>query len=86
MENKLQLEVYPDHSNATFQLNVFGNSTGNLKIRLLNRGGQIIYTEDHKGCNGSSTHMIDLSKKAKGIYLLQLTTDHELICKKLVLE
>ena len=88
----IQLKVYPNPSTGGFiieikNLRVFQNLVGlNIKIKLLNINGQVIYAEKLNKFTNSYRKEINMKNYPKGIYTLQIISDSGIINKKVVLE
>lgn len=81
-ENKeaISLEIYPNPGNGLFYLSSVYKL---LHIELFNMLGEKVYTADLKA--GES--QLDLSQFAKGMYMLQATSDQKLsISKKIIIQ
>ena len=87
-----QILLYPNPNTGEFiiefqNLRGFQNLAGlDVKIKLLNPSGQVIYKEKISGFKGSYRKEINMKDYAKGIYNLQIITDKGLINKKVVKE
>ena len=57
----------------------------NIKIKILNVYGAELHFEEKENFVGEYTKQIDLNNYPKGIYLLEIKTEVELINKKLIL-
>ncbi|MCX6352359.1 MAG: T9SS type A sorting domain-containing protein [Bacteroidetes bacterium] len=81
-QNK-ELVIYPNPAQGIFTLNLSTPQSG--KIEITNTLGQSIYTQTIKE---ESTATIDLSKQAKGVYIVELIINNEelRIYKKVVVE
>ena len=81
-ENNLsELAIYPNPTNGEFTIDL-REVKQNVKATLTNSLGQVILTQ-----NFTSTNFINLVIDApKGVYLLQLESDREVITKKIIKE
>jgi hypothetical protein len=69
-----------------FNLSFVSKNTQNLKIRVINIVGEIIYTEQLDRFIGEYLKRVDFSNNAKGIYFLIAETNNGVINKKLILQ
>ncbi len=73
--------VYPNPTNAEFQLNLSGKNLKN-EIQIYNSTGQEVY----KATEFNNTSTIDLSHLNKGIYLIRIANKEGITTTKLILE
>ena len=74
--------IYPNPNTGIFSLQ-FENLTGKALIEVYNITGQLVLSEK---LNNSLFKTIDLSKQAKGIYLVKVKTDSYSSSEKIVVE
>ncbi|MFC5269460.1 T9SS type A sorting domain-containing protein [Adhaeribacter terreus] len=79
-QNNLQVAVYPNPSNGLFTLNLQKGHTYTFVITDLT--GKVIEQKTVK----TKTAQLDLSKAAKGIYLLNITSEYKTATRKLFVE
>jgi hypothetical protein len=80
------LDVYPNPSRDVFNVMFTSEEVQDLKVRVINLVGKVVYTEDLQQFVGEYTKSIDLATYNKGIYLLEIETDNGVINKKLILQ
>jgi len=80
------LTIYPNPSRDVFNISFVSEEKQNLEVRLVNVIGEQLIMEDLKQFIGEYTKEIDLTDKAKGIYFLEIETEHGIINKKLILQ
>ena len=83
--NEVSLVIYPNP--ATNRLNISFETTspaGSLKMQSVT--GALIYNENWSTANGKQDKAIDLTTVSKGVYILQIATDKEIITRKVVKE
>ncbi len=78
VENSINAVVYPNPTKN----NVTVESEGLSHIRIVNTYGQTVYNANHEGDQA----IIDLSKTAKGIYMMHIEANGEQVVKKIVVE
>lgn len=78
------LSVYPNPTtdNVTIDFNVATPS--NVSVKLMGLNGQLVYTKELGQFVGKFSHSVDMSSEAKGVYFLQITTDKDVINKKVI--
>ena len=80
------LDVYPNPSRDVFNISFTSESVQNLRVRVSNLVGEIVYTEDLQQFVGEYTKVIDLGAYTKGVYFLEITTNNGVVNKKLILQ
>jgi len=78
------LVIYPNPSRDIFNVSFTSETQQNLKVRMLNVVGEVVYTENLDQFVGEYTKQINLEDNAKGIYFLEIETDDGVINKKLI--
>ncbi|MBT5089767.1 MAG: T9SS type A sorting domain-containing protein, partial [Flavobacteriales bacterium] len=80
------LSIYPNPSRDIFNVSFTSDSKQDLRVRILNVIGEELINDNLEQFIGEYTKAIDLTKNAKGIYLLEIETNDGIINKKLVLQ
>ena len=75
-------EIYPNPSTGNVQLTMSNEQLKNARIEIVTITGKTVYTSSLQGTKQS----IDLSKQAKGIYIIKLIGEGFVSTQKLVLE
>ena len=78
VENSINAVVYPNPTKGKVTV----ESEGLSHIRIVNTYGQTVYNANHEGDQA----IIDLSKMAKGIYMMHIEANGEQVVKKIVVE
>jgi hypothetical protein len=78
--------VYPNPNNGILNIKFSVDSNINFSLSLINFIGQSVTLEKQDLFNGKYVNHFDLSKHAKGIYLLEMKTENIVIKKKLILQ
>lgn len=76
------ISIFPNPSNGTFQIQ---SDERINQLIVTNLSGQVILQHTNVD-NGDAAIEIDMNNQAKGVYLLQLTTDKEVYNRKIILE
>jgi len=84
--NSSSISVFPNPTNGYATLNFNLNQKSNVIVKIFNMQGQIVYMETQNQNSGEYLTSIDFSKQAKGIYLLQFTTDNYSTTRKIIVE
>ena len=84
--DEIDINLFPNPNNGVFQLEVSTMNVMDLEINVINTLGQVVFT---KTSTKNSTHFkekIDLSKSAKGVYYVRVSSNEGAITRKLVIE
>ena len=81
-----ELSVYPNPSRDEFNVTFTSESQQSIELRIINLVGEIIFTETLENFEGEYTNSFNMSEYSKGVYLLELDTDHGIVNKKLILQ
>ncbi|WP_114783185.1 SBBP repeat-containing protein [Botryobacter ruber] len=87
-ESKLAtpLTIYPNPVHEKLQLKLPLTGKTNLELRLLDTNGRLLLKQNHTAVSGEFHHTLDLRDTPRGIYLLQLVTNQEVITRRIVKE
>ena len=80
------LDVYPNPSRDIFNVSFTSEDVQDLDVRIINVIGEVVYTENLNEFVGQYTKQVDLATYTKGVYFLEITTNNEVINKKLILQ
>lgn len=82
------ISIYPNPSIGPVNIEINTNNNEDLVVEIFNSIGQIVYTKhyNYKYSPIDIIEQIDLSNSPKGIYLLQLKTQHMTSVKKVVIQ
>jgi hypothetical protein len=84
-EKGLELKLFPNPSQGQFRLQLTGIETDEALLTITDITGKVMQQQEVKATNGSISETVDL-KAAKGIYLLQVKADSQIIIRKVVVE
>jgi len=79
-------KLYPNPTNGSTTITFNTDRETSIIIRLTDMKGNEIYKEFKNQFNGEYKSNIDLSKEAKGIYMLNVITDQGTVNKKIIVE
>ena len=82
----LYINIYPNPNSGEFVIEMEISQSEDLKLKLFNLIGQVIYEETLNKFSGVYKKRINLSTKAKGVYTLKLISAQDIISKKIVIE
>ncbi|MFH2142152.1 MAG: DNRLRE domain-containing protein [Bacteroidota bacterium] len=79
-KNNFVFEIYPNpaYGSLNIELNSMVNQLN--KIEIFNLQGEMIYSNDFEGL----FYNLNLSGLCKGLYLIKVSNDYEICCKKLI--
>ncbi|KAA9325004.1 SBBP repeat-containing protein [Adhaeribacter soli] len=81
----MEVKLYPNPSNGKFQLQLSGLKAASADMIITDLAGKVVMQKQVKASNDSILENIEL-KAAKGIYLLQIKADQQVITWKMVIE
>ncbi|MBC7861948.1 MAG: T9SS type A sorting domain-containing protein [Bacteroidia bacterium] len=84
VNNNYQLGVFPNPTSNSVDVVFEDKQSQKLSVKLLTVSGQLVYEENLATFNGKYTKKIDLSAFAKGVYMLQISTDKQVVHKKII--
>ena len=80
------MNVYPNPSRGEFKISFNLESRQDVYLSITNYLGEVILTEELKEQEGQYNKTIDLSNKANGIYMLNITTNNQNINQKIIIQ
>ncbi|RLD87429.1 MAG: hypothetical protein DRJ09_10320 [Bacteroidetes bacterium] len=80
------LNVYPNPTNGLLNINFDVEKANDVKVIISNINGQVVYQENINSLNGVYNNSIDLSRQAKGVYMLSIVSSKGKTVKKIVLQ
>ena len=78
-------EVYPNPSTGVFMVEVNPDKKEDISISVSNAIGEVIYQSNHQNISSSLQLKLNLINEAKGIYFVQIKTDHSSVVKKMLI-
>jgi hypothetical protein len=78
------LAIYPNPSRDVFNITFTSEELQDLRVRVINIVGEVVYTEDLQQFVGEYTKSIDLTNYTKGVYFLEIKTNNSTVNKKLI--
>lgn len=82
----VKCEAFPNPSRGVFSVEFTSFVRQDLEVRIINSIGEIVYIDNINNHLGEYNNSINLEVHSKGVYLLELDTDNEIISKKLILQ
>lgn len=82
--NGIDAMVFPNPAQNQIQVNLSEKNEA-FTIKLLSTQGQLMYTEVLKPSEGKTVSNINVADFARGVYILQITSDKGTSCSKIVL-
>jgi uncharacterized repeat protein (TIGR01451 family) len=80
------LSVFPNPANNTINIKFEQKKSEIVHVKLINVTGQVMYEETSATRSGRYYKHLDITGLAKGIYLLQVTTDNGTVQQKVIKE
>lgn len=82
----LNLSVFPNPVKEKLQIKVEGKSRKYLDMKIFDAQGKVVFAENIKDFSGEMQKSVEVKNWAKGIYLLQMTTDNGVLVEKISVE
>ena len=80
------LDIYPNPSRDIFNIRFISEKIQDLSVRVINIMGELVYEENAKQFIGEYTKQIDLTDNSKGVYFLEITTDNNVVNRKIIIQ
>ena len=81
-----KLSIYPNPSQNVFNVEFTSLTRHNLKVRIINSIGEIVYVDNANNHVGVYRNSISLKQYSRAIYYLEIQTDNGIVNKKLILQ
>lgn len=79
-------QVYPNPNNGQFNIEMESNKNIDARLEIINAFGQVVQSQQIKNLNGKRVFNTDLSKLSKGLYLVNLYFNNEIINRRVVIQ
>ena len=80
------LNIFPNPSNGKFEIAFNSEKSQDLRLKVLNMLGEMVYQELISVNLGNNKHSIDMSDFSAQTYLLLLTADNGQVVKRIIIE
>ena len=80
------LNVYPNPSRDLFNISFSSDELQSISIRVVNVIGEEIFKQELIDFDGTYTHELDMSKKSKGVYFLEISSEKGTVNSKMILQ
>jgi len=78
-------KIFPNPTTGRFVLSTDLHSPSRLRIEVLTARGKSVYTHENNIPGGAYRRIIDLGKKAKGVYVVKISVRGEIFTQRLVI-
>lgn len=86
-ENNISTFVFPNPANENLTIKLTGDkSINNIDFKISNLCGQIIYQQEFRNKGYKFEQKLNISSLTKGVYLLEVTTNNQMITKRFIKE
>ena len=85
MGNGLEVKIYPNPSKGIIIIDLKADTDQKLEIRMYNALGNVVYTESDIMFQGKFSTTLDFTDFSEGMYFMQISSEHELFTKKLII-
>lgn len=81
------LELFPNPSTGMVNMSIaLDGGSQNISIKVINTMGQTVWSNNYENASGNFKKQLDFSLYAKGIYIVQVTTNNSSIYRKVVIQ
>jgi hypothetical protein len=80
------LDISPTPSRDIFNIRFISEKIQDLSVRVINIMGELVYQEKANQFIGEYTKQIDLTDNSKGVYFLEITTDNNVVNRKIIIQ
>ena len=80
-----EFHVYPNPTSGVFQITYSSTEKSNIQLTIIDSKGQTIYAETISQFQGEYNKAVDLSKRAKGVYSVEIISNGKKSVKRIVL-
>ncbi|MFZ9942915.1 MAG: T9SS type A sorting domain-containing protein, partial [Bacteroidia bacterium] len=80
------MSVFPNPSNGKFEVSFETAAARDFTIRIVDPAGKSVISETYERFDGAFRRMYDLSRIAKGVYVLEVISNERTVSKKLVIQ
>jgi agmatine deiminase len=84
-ESRFLFDVFPNPAEGRFNV-VMSPSNGPVHIRIFNIQGRLVYQDQVVSTQWDEQFQVDLSNESKGVYLVQVSGDHGVKTKRVILK
>lgn len=84
--SNIEFNAYPNPASEQLNVELTSSTSGKVNIQLVDVTGKIIMSEMHTSVDGQNIYTLDVSRMAKGIYVLNVTTEQGAVQSKLIIE
>lgn len=85
-ETTTMFNVYPNPSRDIFNISFGVEENQNVAVFVFDMTGKMVRSEEHSATSGNNQIMLDMSKEAAGVYLLQVNCGNTVNTKKIMLQ
>ncbi len=85
-DNISMLNVYPNPSSGELNIEMNLNGSGEVKVKLFNLTGQLIFSEDIAQTRGTYKKQLNIAEQAKGTYYLQVVSEKGVLNQRIVVQ
>jgi len=80
------ISIFPNPSNGDYSININSNVQSVADVKIFSMTGQLIQSKKINLFQGTNLEKVDLTNSSKGMYLLEITQNKQVLHGKLILE
>ena len=81
-----KFNIYPNPTTDFLTLDFYATIKGNYSVKIISSNGEQVYEDKILDFNGDYSKNINLSNLAKGNYIIQIHSDHQVVYRKILLQ
>ena len=81
-----KFNIYPNPTTDFLTLDFYATVKGNYSVKIISSNGEQVYEDKILDFNGDYSKNINLSNLAKGNYIIQIHSDHQVVYRKILLQ
>ena len=81
-----KFNIYPNPTTNFLTLDFYATVKGNYSVKIISSNGEQVYEDKILDFNGDYSKNINLSNLAKGNYIIQIHSDHQVVYRKILLQ
>lgn len=81
-----KINLYPNPASQNLNVSILSNKNAKIQFHIFDIGGKEIYNIDADVTRGENNKTIDISRFPKGMYLLQLNNEEDILIEKFIVE
>lgn len=86
VQDKSNVLIFPNPSDGNFKVQIVNPADDKVKIELLDVSGKILWDRHYKNLVAPFSAEVNLNESKKGMYVVRITTNKEVMIRKIILQ